>query len=49
MNERLESVLPTYGLNGEDCEGNRAPAGVRFPSKQEAAGSGEDRRAMGTP
>jgi hypothetical protein len=38
MNGRLLLRSEEGDVNGRTCEGNRAPAGVRFPPKQEAAG-----------
>jgi hypothetical protein len=40
MNERPKLGSEQGGLNVHLCEGNRAPAGVRYPPKQEAAGHG---------
>ena len=38
VNGRLKLGSAEGGANGRDCEGYRAPAGVRYPPKQEAAG-----------
>ena len=40
MNEGLLTGSPETAANGRLCEGYRAPLGVRYPSKQEAAGHG---------
>ncbi|VXD04581.1 hypothetical protein SPHINGOT1_490059 [Sphingomonas sp. T1] len=40
MNKRLNLSAAWKALDDHLCEGNRAPAGVRFPPKQEAAGLG---------
>lgn len=40
INKCLKLGIVKTALDIRVCEGNRAPAGVRFPPKQEAAGRG---------